>query len=117
MVDIDGAADSGAQPITEIERLAQGIDAAPIRGIHRVARLNGNRDARRAGVVERHREPLFNDRASVGQFAGAPWQASHDHDETGSADCRGLVNGTTVVVDDRGSQCAVGGEPAAPAES
>ena len=124
VVQVDGdaerAASVGIEPVADVERLLQRVDAGPVGGVHRVQRLDRQRHPAFAGVGQQCSDPLGDLFASAGdvlvrgparQRAG---QAADDEDQAGGVQLAGLVEGAPVVVAHRLAGGGIGvGEHAA----
>jgi hypothetical protein len=99
---------SSRELVAQVERLRQGVDAGAVGRVHRVHRLDRDRHAARARVVEDRAEAVADHVARAAQILRALREPARDDDEAPRLDRRGLVDRAQVVVDRGLAAFAVG---------
>ncbi len=105
----EGPACAAVQLIAQIERLRERVHAGAVGAVHRVQRLDRERHARRARVIEHLADAVPHHRARPGKVFRAGRQAPGDEHQAPCLECCGGVDRAQVVVDRSPARLAVRG--------
>src|SRR5712671_4367064 len=96
--DTEGTACTAVQFVAQVERLGERVHAGPVGAVHRMQRLDRERDARRTRVIEHSADPVPHYRSRAREVLRARKEsADHEH-QAPCLEGRGIVDRAQVVV-------------------